>query len=78
MGDGGTIANFGQKYLNLSDAGRNLCFVFQIAAVTRPLMSVGNIYVEGRNITFDVVKAVVRDKGSSELCKFTVFPAACT
>ena len=34
MGDGGTIANLGQKSLNLCDEGvsRNLCSIFQIAA----------------------------------------------
>mgnify|MGYP002810845122 CR=1 FL=1 len=43
IGDGGTIANLGQKPLNLSDDGNDLQSVFQIAAVTRPLMSVGKI-----------------------------------
>ena len=70
MGDGGTIANVGQKSLNLSDDDRDLCSVFQIAAVTRPLMSAGKICDEGRKITFDAVQAIVRDKGGSELCKF--------
>ena len=43
MGDGGTIPNLGQSQLNLSDCnvGRDIQSVFQIAAVTRPLMSVG-------------------------------------
>ena len=40
LGDGGTIPNLGQKSLNLSDDGRNVQSVFQIAAVTRSLMSV--------------------------------------
>ena len=44
--------------------------MFQIAAVTRPLMSVGKICDAGPNITFDSVQAIVRDKGGSELCKF--------
>ena len=69
MGDGGAIANFGQKRLNLTDDDHNLCSVFQIAAVTRPLMSVGKICVEGHKITFDAVQAIVRDKGGAELCK---------
>ena len=55
MGDGGTIAKLGQKSLNLSDDDRDLCSVFQIAAVTRPNMSVGNICDEGHNLTFDAV-----------------------
>ena len=70
MGDGGTIANLGQKRLHLSDDDRDLCFVFQIAAVTLPLMSDGKICDEGHNITFAAVQAIVRDKGGSELFKF--------
>ena len=69
MGDGGTIANLGQKVLNLSDDDRDLCSVFQIAAVARPLMSVGKICGQGHNITFDAVQIIVRDKGGSELFK---------
>ena len=41
MGDRGSIANLGQKSLNLTDVDHNLRSVFKIAAVTRPLMSVG-------------------------------------
>ena len=70
MGDGGTIANLGQKKLCLTDDDHNLCSVFQLAAVTRPLMSIGKICDEGHNITFDAVQAIVRDKGGAELCKF--------
>ena len=70
MGDGGTIANLGQKSVNLSDDGNDLRFVFQIAAVTRPLMSVGKICDEGHNITLNVIQSVVRDKSGAELCKF--------
>ena len=72
MGDGGTIPNLGQKRLNLSDDGvqRDVSSVFQIAAVTRPLMSVGKICDEGHSITFDAVQAVVREKGGAEICKF--------
>ena len=70
MGDGGTIANLGQKSLNRSDEDHNLCSVWQIAAGTRPLMRVGKICDEGHNIAFDAVQAVVRDKGGTELCKF--------
>ena len=70
LGDGGTKANLGRKSLNLSDDGSDLLSVFQIAAVTRPLMSVGKICVEWHNITFDAIQAVVRDKSGAELCKF--------
>jgi hypothetical protein len=73
MGDGGLIPNLGQSQLNLSDTtvGRDIQSVFQIAAVTRPLMSVGRICDEGHSITFDAVMAVVHAKDGSEVCRFT-------
>ena len=46
----------------------NLCFL--IAAVTRPLMSVGRICDEGHSITFDAVMAVMHAKDGSEVCRF--------
>ena len=72
MGDGGTIPNLGQSELNLTDelVDRDIKSVFQIAAVTRPLMSVGKICDEGHSVTFDAVMAVVRAADGSELCKF--------
>ena len=72
MGDGGEIANMGQKQLHLSDtvAESDLCSVFQIAAVTRPLMSVGKICDEGHEITFNQVSAIVRSKDGDEICRF--------
>ena len=72
MGNGSEILNLGQKQLNLTDPGadRGLQSVFQIAAVTRPLMSVGKICDEGHEITFNAVMAVVRHKEGSELCRF--------
>ena len=70
MGDGGTIPNMGQSQLNLSDNGRDVESIFQIAAVTRPLMSVGKICDEGHSITFDAVMAVVHSAEGNELCRF--------
>ena len=72
MGDGGEIPNQGQSRLNLSDTevGHDIQSVFQIASVTRPLMSVGRICDEGHNITFDAVMAVVKSKEGDEICKF--------
>jgi hypothetical protein len=56
MGDGGEISNLGQKSLNLCDLeGNEVQSVFQIAAVTRPLMSVGRICDEGHEVTFNAV-----------------------
>ena len=64
--------NLGQSQLNLSDTtvGRDIQSVFQFAAVTRPLMSVGRICDEGHSITFDAVMAVVHAKDGSEVCRF--------
>ena len=72
MGDGGEIANLGQKQLNLTDnaLGSDVQSIFQIAAVTRPLMSVGKICDEGHEVTFSNVCATVRNKAGIELCKF--------
>ena len=70
MGDGGTIPNMGESQLNLSDQNRDLTSVFQIASVTRPLMSVGRICDQGHSITFDAVMAVVHAADGTELCKF--------
>jgi hypothetical protein len=70
MGDGGTIPNLGESQLNLSDGDKPLNSVFQIAAVTRPLMSVGRICDQGHSITFDAVMAVVRGSDGTELARF--------
>ena len=72
MGDGGTIPNLGQSQLNLTDmgVGRNIQSIFQVAAVTRPLMSVGRICDEGHSVTFNDVMAVVNAKDGTELCRF--------
>ena len=70
VGDGGTIPNLGQSQLNLCDEGRQIQSIFQIAAVTRPLMSVGKICDEGHTITFNNIMAVVKSKEGEELCRF--------
>ena len=72
MGDGGLIPNVRQSSLNLSDTtvGRDIQSVFQISAVTRPLMSVGRICDKCHSITFDAVMAVVHAKDGSEVCRF--------
>ena len=71
MGDGGEIPNLGQKSLNLCDhKGNNVQSIFQIAAVTRPLMSVGRICDEGHEVTFNAAMAVVKDSNGTEICRF--------
>ena len=58
--------------MNLSDGKgeKELTSIFQIAAVTRPLMSVGKICDEGHRITFDKVSAVVTNPDGAEVCRF--------
>ena len=72
MGDGGTIPNLGESKLNLTDTAvdRDLESVFQIAAVARPLMSVGKMCDEGHTVTFSNVMAVVYNKDGAELARF--------
>jgi hypothetical protein len=71
MGDGGTIPNQGESHLNLSDNGdKDMQSIFQIADVTRPLMSVGKICDKGHSITFSAIMAIVHDADGNELCKF--------
>ena len=61
----------GQKSLNLcDDSGNNVKSVFQIAAVTRPLMSVGRICDEGHEVRFNKVRALVTDSNGVEICRF--------
>ena len=72
MGDGGKIANQGQKQLRLASPVQNsdIKSIFQIAAVTRPLMSVGMICDEGLKVDFDAKVATVRDKTGRDICRF--------
>ena len=73
VGDGGRLENLGQRSLNLqpiNDATMDLQSCFQIARVTRPLMSVGRICDNGLNVTFDEAKAVVSTKEGAQICVF--------
>ena len=75
VGDGGKIPELGEKHLNLDAPllnGMNaVTSKFQIANVTRPLMSVGNICDHGLFVTFDPKCAVVKDGDGKEVCRFT-------
>ena len=77
MGDGGTIPNQGQKQLRLGSLEQNsdIKSIFQIAAVTRPLMSVGKICDEGLEVAFNAKSATVRDKAGREICRFDRDPS---
>lgn len=71
VGDGGTLPNLGQKKLNLDPGcGEQAEVTFQIAKVTRPLMSGGLICDKGYIITMDKEKAVVRDEKQVEVLRF--------
>ena len=45
--------------------------MFQIADVTRPLMSVGRLCDAGCKVEFDDRQAIVRDRDGVDICLFT-------
>ena len=71
MVGGGDIPNL----VILSDPGfdGDVQMIFQIAAVTRPFVSVSKICDEGHEIFFNQVMAFVRNKDGDELCRFSRF-----
>ena len=77
VGDGGKLGNLGEKHLNLgapSGIGSNINTVsstFQIANVTRPLMSVGHVCDKGLNVLFEKKHAIIRIQTGEEVCRFT-------
>ena len=75
-GDGGCIPYLGQMKLNLSDtsADSDVQSVFQIAAVTRPLISAGTICDEGHTVTVSDILAVVHNKQGEDICTFHMTP----
>ena len=72
MGDGGRVDNQCQAGLKLCNGGPSSVIqsVFQVANVTRPLMSVGRICDEGFHVDFQKEFAVVSDKSGREVLKF--------
>ena len=76
VGDGGKLPNLGEWNLNLeapkdNNNSSSVSAIFQVAKVTRPLMSVGHICDQGLNVVFDKVHAVVRNQKGDEVCRFT-------
>ena len=74
-----TIPNQGMKHVNLAGMeeqdgavreGDLFQFVFQVARVTRPLMSVSQICDNGHTVVFDKAKGVVRDNKDRVVCVF--------
>ena len=43
---------------------------FQLAAITRPLMSVSKVCDQGMTVRFDKEKAVVLNQNNQAVCKF--------
>ena len=73
VGDGGKLANMGQRNLNmepLNDSRIAMSSCFQIARVTRPLMSVGKICDNGLEVKFTDSQAVVSNKEGVQICVF--------
>ena len=74
VGDGNRIPNKGRKKLNLApnkDDDTMVQSCFQIAKVTRPLMSVGKIRDGGMDVKFDKDKALILNPQGKEICRFT-------
>ena len=71
VGNGQALPNQGEMKLNMeSHDGIPLSSVFQVAGVTRPLMSVGRVCDQGMKCVFDKEKAVVIAPDGREVCCF--------
>ena len=76
VGDGGRLANMGEKRLNLEpeDCSTSISSCFQIARVTRPLMSVGWICDGKAKVIFEETTATVLSREGKEICVFNRKP----
>ena len=74
VGDGSKISNLGQFVLNLQggeEGGNNIATTFQVAKVTRPLMSVGRICDNEMDVLFSDTKAkVIARSDGATVCTF--------
>ena len=70
VGNGQKVPNEGEINLNMECEGVPLQSTFQVAEITRPLMSVGRVCDQGLTCTFDKEKAVIADKDKAVLCTF--------
>ena len=73
--DGNRIPNQGQMTLELQGPRgngefQNLQSVFQVANVTRPLMSVGKMCDQGHSVLFTKTAGIVKDSTGKTLCTF--------
>ena len=64
------MPNEGQIQLNMESGNVLLQSVFQVAGVTRPLISVGRVCDYGLKCIFDEEKALVVDKDGEKICRF--------
>ena len=64
------MPNKGEVKLNMDWNGVPLVSTFQVAGVTRPLMSVGRVCDQGMFCNFDKEKAVVVAPDGREVCRF--------
>ena len=71
---GGVLRNRGQMKLNLradnGRKGRDVRMTFQVAKVTKPLLSVSKICDAGFTVKFSKEMAVVLDAKGKEVCRF--------
>ena len=70
VGNGQRVPNEGQAKLNLEHMGVPLESTFQVAEVTRPLMSVGRVCDQGLICLFDKDKAMIQDNNGKTVCQF--------
>ena len=74
VGNGNTIPNIGQATLNLvtdqNGEETKITPCFQIAKVTRPLMSVSKVCDHGYRCLFDKDKAIVMDQSGKTMCTY--------
>ena len=74
VGNGSKVPNQGQVHLNLdatvADHKNALQSIFQVAEITRPLMSVSRICDQGLKAMFDHERAVITNKSGNVVAEF--------
>ena len=70
VGNGQKVPNEGEIHLNLEAGGVPLKSVFQVAEVTRPLMSVGRVCDQGLSCLFKKDSALIMDDDNKVICRF--------
>jgi hypothetical protein len=70
VGNGEKVPNDGQLVLNLEQDGLSMQSTFQVAGITRPLMSVGRVCDQGLRCHFCDKEALVLDRNDKVVCRF--------